>query len=102
MLSEPDLKLARELVAGVKPGRYTLKALYGDQWQFQRRPRRFGWLLKLAILAGRVPGIRWLHRNSSRHQVYEVIRQAPLLESLPSSALIHDEQRTSTTTRTTS
>ena len=72
-LTVAHLEAIRAFARSRGPGRYTLKEIYGDQWQFVWRPRRFGRLFKLAVLAGALAGVRWVGRKSNKSLLYELL-----------------------------
>ena len=69
MLDADDLATVAAVLRGRGPGRYVLRELYGDQWQFQR-PRWLGRRFKKSVLAGFVPGVRSVGQKSNKSQVY--------------------------------
>jgi hypothetical protein len=73
LLTSDHLELILKLARSRGPGRYTLKEIHGDQWQFVLRRRRFGILFKRAVDAGVLAGIRWVGRKSNKSQLYEVL-----------------------------
>ena len=72
-LDAGEIRKVAEYAQARGPGRYTLREICGDQWQFERRPRRFGRLFRQAVEAFRVPGIKLIGRKSNKSLVYEVI-----------------------------
>jgi hypothetical protein len=68
-LTEEQIATAVEFAQAREPGRYTLREIYGDQWQFVIRPRRLGRLFKRAVDSFAVPGIRWVGRKSNKSHV---------------------------------
>jgi hypothetical protein len=71
-LSDEQLATTLEFARLREPGRYTLREIHGDQWQFVWRPRRYGVLFKRAVVAGTLAGIRWIGRKSNKSLLYEV------------------------------
>ena len=71
LTAEEHRTIARLLKAW-GPGPFTLKALFGDQWQFEKRPRWLGRLFRKAVELGLVNGVRWLLRKSDKSNVYEM------------------------------
>ena len=72
-LTFAHLEAIRALARSRAPGRYTLKEIYGDQWQSVWRPQRFGRLFKLAVVAGALAGVRWVGRKSNKSLLYELL-----------------------------
>ena len=71
-LTDDYLGLTLELARQRGPGRYTLKEIYGEQWQFVRQRTSLGKLIKQAVLSGGLPGVRWVGRKSNKSLLYEV------------------------------
>ncbi len=71
-LDAGEIRKVAESAQARGPGRYTLREICGDQWQFEIRPRRFGRLFRQAVEASRVPGIKWIGRRSNKSLLYEV------------------------------
>jgi hypothetical protein len=74
MLSDAERERAEELIAGLQPGRYTARQLYGHM--NPRCPHLFGRRFKATALRGALPGIQWVRQRSSRCQEYEVLPAA--------------------------
>ena len=73
MLTEDEIATADHVFQAKEAGFYELSELYGDQWQFERRPRWFGVRFRRSVLAGALDRVRWARRKSNRHQLYEVL-----------------------------
>ncbi len=71
-LTDSERKLAMERRDAAAPGRYTVKQLFGAIWSTLPRPRRFGKCFKASVIAGELPGLRWVGRRSNRSLLYEV------------------------------
>ena len=72
MLSDAERDLATELIAGLRPGLYTARQLYGRMWHMNRGyPHLFGRRFKATVMRNRLPGIRWVRQRSDRCQEYE-------------------------------
>jgi len=72
-LTRDQLHEACLLAQSRGPGRFRLREIYGDEWPSIFRPQRFGVLFKRAVVAGVIPGVRWIGRRSDKSQLYEVL-----------------------------
>ena len=72
-LNRDEIVTALKQIAANPAGKYTLKDLCGDAWPTEQRPRAFGKWFKASVMAGDLPGLRWVRRRSDRSQEYEVL-----------------------------
>ena len=76
MLEEDDdqgLAATKAIVSERPPGRYKLKTLFGEHWQWVRRRRLFGQWFRAWVRAEELADIRWVRKRSDRCHEYEVL-----------------------------
>ena len=73
MSNKEALADAMKIVRKAAPGRYTLKQLYGDEWQWVYRPRYYGRWFRAAVRRDDLPGVRWVRKRSDKSHEYEVL-----------------------------
>jgi hypothetical protein len=72
-LNRDEIVTALKQIAAKSAGTYTLKALFGDAWSTEPRPRAFGKWFKASVMAGDLPGLRWVRKRSDMSHEYEVL-----------------------------
>lgn len=73
-LDREELAWVAAIVADAAAGLYTVRQLFGEQWQFVRRKRAFGRWFKKSVLACFVRSVEWRGRNPSKSQIYELVK----------------------------
>ena len=83
MLDDKLLAVTNKTITETAPGRYTLKALFGDAWyRVTHRPRAFGNWFRKSLKGGFIAGVRWVRKRSDKSNEYEVLpRVRPTLTS---------------------
>ena len=72
-LTGRDLQDALRIARDVKPGRYTLRELYGEEWQEVLRKRAYGKWFRESVRRGDLPRVRWVKKRSDKSHLYEVL-----------------------------
>ena len=71
-LAGAELELAREAVRNAREGQFTLPQLFMEAWKDVRRPRAFGKSFRASVVAGDLPGVRYVEKRPDRLLVYEI------------------------------
>lgn len=71
-LSKEQLIEARQIADATPPGFYSLKELYGEQWQWVIRKQAYGKWFRQSVRNDELPGLQWVRRRSNRSHEYEV------------------------------
>ena len=72
-LNQDEVVTALKRIAAKSAGKYRLKDLCGDAWTTEQRPRAFGKWFKASVIAGDLPGLRWVGERSDHSHEYEVL-----------------------------
>ncbi|WP_380783482.1 DUF1413 domain-containing protein [Sphingomonas sp. R86520] len=72
-LDDSELELAQNLINDCAAGQYEVEDIYREFWEAIPHRTTFGRRFKKAVIGGKLRGIRWMHRSSENHQVYELL-----------------------------
>ena len=72
MLSKEEVVYAMTKVRALAPGAYTVKEVFGSDWELNYRPRHYVKRFKAAVFHGDLPGVCWRRKRSDRSHEYDV------------------------------
>jgi len=72
LLSDEEIKQARDVIARAMPGTYKLKQLYGENWEEIDHKTGFGTQFKATVMAGKLPSIEFSYTGSDNNARYKV------------------------------